>query len=158
MGAEARILAFYRSDPWPRMTRVLLVGPGALTLGSLVIAVSFLAHQAHRVRVDAAAVGFVLVAGGAAYTLLGMQRILRNDLVVVLRTDGLAVQVAAEETVVPWDEVEGARWDASRRALVLEYAGREPMVLPGPFARIAGNELAQAILTTKRRIAMNLLR
>jgi hypothetical protein len=158
MGAEARILAFYRSDPWPRMTRVLLVGPGALTVGSLVIAVSFLTHQAQRVRVDAAAVGFLLVAGGAAYTLVGMQRILRDDLVVVLRTDGLAVQVGTEETFAPWDEVEGAQWDASRRALVLECAGRAPLVLPGPFARIAGNELAQAILTAKRRVAMNLLR
>ncbi len=158
MGADGRILSFYRLDPWARMMRVLLLGPGGLTLGSLVIAVSFLTHRSPSIRVDAAAAGFVLVAGGALYTLAGMHRMLRNDLVLVLRTDGVAVQVAAEETLVPWDELADARWDAPRRALVLERAGGAPVVLPGPFARIAGGELAQTIVTTKRRLAMNLLR
>jgi hypothetical protein len=153
-----RILAFYRADPWARMRRVLFVGPSALTLGGLVIAVSFLTHQPSAVRVDSAAAGFVLIAGGAIYTMAGMQRILRDDLSLVLRTDGVVVQSAAAETLIAWDELTGARWDSSRAELVLERARGEPLVLARPFARIAGPELAANIASTKRKVAMNLLR
>jgi hypothetical protein len=156
-----RILSFYRVDPWTRMRRVLLLGPAALTLGGVVMALSFVTHQSPRIRVDAAAAGFVLVAGGALYTLASMQRILRDDLVLVLRSDGIVIQAAAQpggETLIPWDELTAARWDPSRAELILERESGEPVVLTRPFARIGGRELAASIAAAKRRIAMNLVR
>jgi hypothetical protein len=153
-----RIVTFYRADPWARMRRVLLAGPGALTLGGVVIAFSFLTHQPAGRRVDFAAAGFVLIAGGALYTLAGMQRILRDDLSLVLRTDGVVVQSSAGETFIAWDELIDARWEPSRSELVLERAGGEPVVLGRPFARIGGPELAATIVSTRRKAAMNLLR
>jgi hypothetical protein len=162
MPAEGpRVLSFYRADPWRRIRRVLLLGPTTLTLGGLVIALSFLAHQPARVRVDAAAAGFVLVAGGALYTLAAMQRILRDEVVLLLRTDGVTIQSPAEpggETHIPWDELTAARWDPSRAEIVLERAGTQPVVLTRPFARVTGRELAETIAVTKRRVAMNLVR
>jgi hypothetical protein len=152
------MVTFYRADPWKRMRRVLLAGPGALTLGGVVIAVSFLTHQPLSMRVDFAAAGFVLIAGGAIYTLAGMQRILRDDLTLVLRTDGVLIQSSARETFIAWDDLREARWDPSRSELVLERAAGEPIVLARPFARIAGPELAKAIASTRRKAAMNLLR
>jgi hypothetical protein len=158
------------------MRRVLLLGPGALSLGGVVIAFSFLAHHAARTRVDAAAAGFLLIAGGALYTLAGMQRILRDELLLVLRTDGIVIQGAAApaaatatatatpagppaaETLILWDELTAARWDASRGELILERAAGRPVVLSRPFARISGRELAESIAATKRRVAMNLVR
>jgi hypothetical protein len=153
-----RIVTFYRVDPWKRMRRVLLAGPGALTLGGVVIAVSFLTHQPQNLRVDFAAAGFILIAGGAIYTLAGMQRILRDDLTLVLLTDGVLIQSSARETFIVWDELEDVRWDPSRSELVLERAGGEAVVLTRPFARIDGKELAGVIASTRRKAAMNLLR
>jgi hypothetical protein len=151
-----RLLSFYRADPWRRMRRVLLVGPGTLAAGGVVIAVSFLARQALLVRVDAAAAGFLLIAGGAAYTLAGMHRILRDDVVLALRTDGVMVQAGGRDIVIPWDELTAVRWDAPRSALILERSHGEPIVFLRPFARITGRELAEGIAMTKRRVAMKL--
>jgi hypothetical protein len=156
--AGPRIVTFFRADQWSRMRRILLAGPGALTLGGVVIAFSFLTHQPSGRRVDFAAAGFVLIAGGAIYTLVGMQRILRDDVSLVLRNDGVAVQSSARETFIAWDELTDARWDSSRSELVLERAAGDPVVIGGPFARIGGRELVATIVSTRRKAALNLLR
>jgi hypothetical protein len=158
MGEEPRIVEWYRADPWPRMRRILLVGPTLLTLGGLVIAVSFLTHLPHAVRMHAAALGFGLVAGGAVFTMVGMQRILREDLYLALRSDGLVVHSSASETLVPWDELREARWDETRAELVLLPAAGEPIVLPWPFAGIGGRDLAARVGAVRRKAAMKLLR
>jgi hypothetical protein len=158
MGEGPRIVEWYRADSWPRMRRILLVGPALLTLGGLVIAVSFLTHQPRAVRVDAAALGFVLVAGGAIFTMVGMQRILREDLYLALRSDGIVVHSSAGETLVPWDELREARWDEVRAELVLLCAGAEPIVLARPFAGIGGRDLAARVAAVRRKAAMKLLR
>jgi hypothetical protein len=152
-----RILEFYRADPVPQMRRVLVIGPVLLTMGGLVIAVSFLEGMSRAVRLDAAALGFALIAGGAIVTILGMHRMLREDLYLALRSDGVVVQSASGETLVPWDELEQARWDAARCELVLVRADADPIVLRRPFARIAGRALAERILAIKRKVALNLL-
>jgi hypothetical protein len=153
------MLSFYRAAPWARMRRVLLLGPSALATGGLVVAVSFLTRQPQGVRTAAAAAGLVLVAGGALYTLAGMHRILRDDVVIALHTDGLALtlQDPARELFIPWDDLRGVRWDVAAGELVLERSGAEgPIVFARPFAGISGKDLAERIAATKRRIAMNL--
>ena len=153
-----RIIEWFRADPWPRVRRVLLIGPGLLTLGGLVVAGSFLTRQPLSIRIDAAVVGLVLVAAGAIYTAFGMHKILRNDVVLALRTDGVVLQRADVETFVPWDELTAARWDASRGELVLARVTGEPIAVPRAFARTTGPALAGLIVATKRKVAMNLLR
>lgn len=156
MTTEPRILEWYRADPWPRMRWLLLTGPTIVTLGGLAIAVSFLTRQPLDVRIVATVAGFVLVGSGAAITLLGMHGILRNEVSLVLRTDGVVVQSASSETLVPWDDLLSVRWDPPASSLVLERSGGAPLVVAGPRARISGNELAAKVLQHKRRIAMNL--
>ena len=153
-----RVLSFYRAVHWARMRRVLLLGPSALAAGCLVVAISFLARQPPGVRTAAAAAGLVLVAGGALYTLAGMHRILRDDVVLSLRTDGLALtlQDPARELFIEWDVLEAVRWDAPSAQLILERRGASDVVLTRPFAGISGKDLAARIATTKRRVAMNL--
>lgn len=153
---EPRILEWYRADPWPRMRRVLLVGPTILTLGGLVIAVSFLTRQPADVRAMAVVVGFGLIIGGAGFTLASMHAILRSEVSLVLRTDGVLVQSASAETLVPWDDLRDVRWDAVAAALVLERSSGEAVVVGRPPARMAGPELAARVLQQKRRTAMNL--
>jgi hypothetical protein len=156
--AGPRIVEWYRADSWPRMRRVLLTGPSLLTLGGVIVAVSLVTRQTTAVRVDAAIAGFALVAGGALLTMLGMQRILREDVCLVLRTDGVSVQSTGQDVLVGWEELEGAHWDQERGELVLQRNGAPPIAIPRSFATIEGPALARRIEATKRKSAMNLLR
>jgi hypothetical protein len=153
-----RILEWYRADPWPGMRRVLVAGPSLLTLGGLVIAVSFLSSVSGEVRSDASAAGFALIGSGALVTIFGMGRILRDDSYVALRTDGVAVHVGGQETLVTWDGLVGVRWDPSRSALILEREGSPSIVVERGFARTPGTEVAGRIEQTRRRAALNMLR
>lgn len=157
MRERTRIFEFYRADAWPAMRRVLVAGPAVLTLGGLVIAFSFLTHQSHAVRLQAGVFGFVLIAAGALTTTIGMQRILRDELFLALRSDGVVIQSPAGEALVGWDDLRDARWHADRAELVLEREVGDPIVLSRPFSRIAGRALAERILVVKRKAAMNLL-
>jgi hypothetical protein len=138
------------------MRCVLLTGPVILTLGGLVIAVSFLTHPPLQTRMLATVVGFALVAAGAATTLLGMHRILRNEVSLVLRTDGVLVQSASLEALVSWDDLVSVRWDPQASCLVLERRGGEPLVVARPRSRMGGAELAARVLQQKRKVALNL--
>ena len=62
------------------------------------------------------------------------------------------------ETLVPWDDLSDARWDAARGELALERAGGAAVTLVPRFAEIAGAALADRILQTRRKAAMSLLR
>jgi hypothetical protein len=156
--AKERIVEWYRADPWPRIRPFLFGGPTLLTLGGIVIAVSFLTHQPNSVRVESAAIGFLLVATGATITMVGMYGVLREEVYLALRTDGLALRVKGVETLVAWDDVREVRWDAAAAALVIERDGGEPLVFDRPLAGIEGPALPEVIERTKRRIAMRLVR
>jgi hypothetical protein len=156
--SSVRIVEWYRVDPWPRMRRVLLVGPAVLTVGGLVIAVSFLTRQPQHVRVGAAILGFACVLSGACFTMVGMQRILRDEVCLAVRTDGLAVRASGSETLVPWDDLAEARWDTTLAALVLERQGQVALVLAHVFAEVGGPELARRLKQAKRRADLNMLR
>ncbi len=157
---EPRILEWYRTDPWPAMQRVLLLGATLLTTGGLVIGVSFLASRSLDLRLAATVGGFSLVALGGGFTILGMHRILRREVSLVLRTDGVAVQSATTETLVAWDDLGDVRWDPVARALHLERAGGEPLIFarprPGPLSPADGPALAARVLQLKRRSALHL--
>ena len=153
------MIEWYRADPWPRMRRVLLTGPALLTAGGLIVFLSLITHQSVHVRIAAAVAGFAFIGGGALLTMVGMHRILRDEVCVAIRTDGVMVQSSGEESLVGWDELEGARWDPARGELVLERSGgAPPITVERTFARIDGPALVQRIETTKRRAALNLLR
>jgi hypothetical protein len=153
-----RILEWYRVDPWPRMRRVIAIGPSVLTLGGLVMAVSFLTRQPASVRIDAAVIGLVLVAGAAIYTAVGMGRILRDDAYLAIRTDGVALRTDGPETLVAWDDLEAARWDPERQELVLVTVHGRSVATVERFARVTGRELADRVTRARQRAAMNLLR
>jgi hypothetical protein len=157
MDPAVRILDWYRADPWPRMRRLLIVGPVALSTGALVAAESFATHVSRDLRATAAIVGLVLVASGAGVMLEGMFRILRDDAYLAIRTDGVSFHSSAPEATVPWADLARARWDEQRVELVLERKEGEPLVVPRRFARIAGEALAAKVELARRRAAMGML-
>jgi hypothetical protein len=161
---SAELVEWFRADSWPRMRRVLIGGPALLSFGGLVVAVQFVTRAPPGVRALSAALGLALVASGAAFTLLAMQRILRDDTYLAIRTDGLVYRSAGqvkdpgdpEETRIAWDDLARARWDEGRAVLVLEPVTGQPLVIAHPFARIAGPELAERIERSRRRASMGL--
>jgi hypothetical protein len=150
------ILDWYRTDPWPRMRRLLIAGPALLSLGGLVVAVSFATREPQEVRSAAAVVGLALVASGASVLLAGMFRILRDDAYLAIRTDGVLLRSPSRETLLLWSDLARARWDAKLGELVLERKGGEPIVAGGRFARIAGPALAEKLERARRRAAMGM--
>lgn len=158
MADRVVIVDWYRADDSKRMRRVLVTGATSLMLGGLVIAVSFLTRQPERIRELAAAAGIAVVAASAAFTAVSMQGILREDVSVALRSDGVVVQAGSNETIVVWTDVLVARWDEARGALVIERRGAEAVVVAWRPARISGPALAARIEREKQRAAMGLLR
>ncbi len=156
MDPAARILDWYRTDPWPRMRRVLIAGPALLSLGGLVVAVSFATREPRVVRSAAAVVGLALVAGGASLTLGGMFGILRDDAYLAIRVDGVVFHASSRETFLTWSELARARWDEAQ-GLVLERSEGEAFVVPRRFAGIAGPALAEKIELARRRASMGML-
>ena len=162
MDADIHIVDWYRVDNWPRMRRVLVAGPALLSLGGLVMAVSFSTREPGALRAAAAFVGMAIVASGAGTTLAGMYRILRDDSYLAIRTDGLAMRLGAVETLLPWAELSRARWDAALAHLVLERSvevlvePREPLVVARRFAGVGGPALAERIERARRRASMGM--
>ena len=153
-----RIVEWYRANPWPRMRRVLIIGPAVLTGGGLVVAISFLTRQPSDVRVAAAIVGFACVLTGAAFTMVGMQRILRDDVFLAVRTDGLVLRAAGRETHVPWEDLAQVRSDAAIGAVVLERSDTTQLTLTADFSGVELAELVRRLQQAKRRADMNMLR
>jgi hypothetical protein len=157
-----RIIEWYRLDHGRRMRRILIGGPGVVTLGGLLIAVSFTGRHAADLRVAAVLGGLGLVASGAALTIATMYWTLRQDAYIALRTDGLTLHdgsaSAPEETFIPWDALAQASWDSARAEVRLEQVDGRVVVVARPYAGIALSVLAQRIEQTRRRAAMGLLR
>jgi hypothetical protein len=154
---NARILDWYRTDAGPRMRRILIAGPAFLSLGGLVVAVSFAAREPPAVRSLSAVVGLAMVAGSVTFTLASMSRILREDAYLAIRTDAVVFKTRAGERIVAWDDLVGVRWEAARGELWLERAAGDPMVVAARFARVTGAELAERIERARRRAAMGML-
>ena len=156
MSPPVRMLDWYRVDPRSRMRRVLVAGPALLSLGGLVVAVSFATRESAAIRELADVAGLFLVASGAAVTMLGMYRILRDDAYLSIRTDGVMLHTSSLETFVAWDELGRVRWDGARVALILERKEGDPTVVTHRFATIDGPALAERIERARRRVAMGM--
>jgi hypothetical protein len=153
------MLEWYRADPAPRIRRALVMGPSALTLGGLVVAVSFVPHTPAAACLWATVLGLLLTAGGAMFTVLTMHKILREDATLAIRTDGIALQAARAEAFFAWDTLASARWDTVRGVLVLERTGACPdVVVPHRFRGIGGPAIALRVEHSRRRAALGLLR
>jgi hypothetical protein len=161
-GHAVRIVEWYRPDHGRRLRRILIAGPGILTLGALLIALSFTARHAAELRVAEVLAGLGLVASGAAFTAASMYWTLRQDAYIALRTDGLAVHAASasapQETFIPWDALARASWDSGSGEVRLEQVDGRVIVVTRTYAGITLSDLAQRIEQTRRRAAMGFLR
>lgn len=158
LSERASILEWYRAESSGPMLRILVTGAAAMLLAAVVIAVSFLTRQPEHVRAFSVAIGLVLAASSGAFTAFSMYRLLRSDESLAIRTDGICLHARATESVLPWDEIVRAGWDAARSRVVIERAGTDPVVVSWVPAGISGPDLAVRIEQERRRAAMGLRR
>jgi hypothetical protein len=117
---KEQIVTFYRADPAPRMRKVLVPAATLVTIGGLVMVISFLTRQRDDVRILAACIGVVCIVTGSGSAVIGLRRLLADDWCIVVRTDGLMAQLGREETFVPWGDIERIWFDAGPRAIVVD--------------------------------------
>jgi hypothetical protein len=153
---RAHILEWYRANSAGPLLRILVSGAAAMLLAAVVIAASFLTRQPERVRACSAATGLVLAVCSGAFTHFSMVRMLSRDASLAIRTDGICLQAQGTESVLAWDEIVRAGWDAARRRLVIERAEADPVVVAWVPAGISGPDLAVRIERQRKRVAMGL--
>lgn len=156
MSQCAHILEWYRANSSGPMLRILVTGAAAMLLAAVVIAASFLTRQPEQIRAWSAGAGLVLAVSSGAFTHFSMYRLLSRDASLAIRTDGICLQAQGTESVLPWDEIERAGWDAARRRLVIERAGADPVVVTWIPAGISGPDLAVRIERERMRVALGL--
>jgi len=154
------IVSFYRVDPWVRMRRALIFGSTVVTLGALVMGVSFVTHQSEHVRMIAASCGIGTVVVGAVSAVFGMQRVLSDDRCIVVRTDGLVSQVNGAETFMAWDSIASIRLEAGGGAIVVERRGdhAELRMQGGTFRGWTSATLAVELDGMRRKASFGMLR
>jgi len=159
-GVTPEIVSFYRIDPWVRMRRALTFGSTMVTLGALVMGVSFVTHQSEHVRMIAAMCGIGTVVLGAASAVFGMQRVLSDDRCIVVRTDGLVSQVNGAETFMEWDSIASIRLDATGGAIVVERRGEHAALrmAGGTFRGFTSATLAVELDGMRRKASFGMLR
>jgi hypothetical protein len=153
------LIEVHRVDQTGRVRRALLTGASILTVGALVVAISFLTRQPERVRQIAAVIGLVFTVAGALTTVIRMHAALRDDAYLAVRDDGILIQsrIAAPPTFLPWSELTRIHCDAD--ALVFERESGAPLRTAehfgdgGPGAMQA---LAKRLDEMRRRAAFSL--
>lgn len=153
------ILAFYRADASRTIRRVLGVGAALVTTGALVMVVSFLTRVAPDWRMGAATLGVACVIAGGLTTVIGMQRALADDACVVVRSDGISLQLRGIETLVVWPDIAVVRAVAAPPQIVIERrAGDDVVIADRTFGGKDARALAATLDDARRKASFDLLR
>lgn len=163
--SDAHIVAYFRVDPGPRITRSLVGSAAVMTCGSLTMAGSFarLAHAGHdlgdpsllKLGFALGAAGLALVIAGGLIAIVGLRRVLAEDRYLALRTDGVYFQDGARGSLLPWEDVEAIGVDD--RALVFERHDGGRWIRPERLAGIEPEALAVRAREVRRKALFGLL-
>ncbi len=172
------IVEHYRLDVSARLRGALLLAAAIVTLGALLLAAAFYARndpmrvyaspndaifRAGRVRADGSAIdsrplaaelalgvfGFACIVSGGGIAIVRLRRVLKEEVYLVLRSDGALFRRGEEDTFVPWDEVEEVRWDDGAVRFVRHDGSA--WVRDERYASIEGAELAQRAAEVRRK-------
>lgn len=181
----ARIIEHFRLDPSRGLWLALAPASLLVVLGSMLVGGAVVAHRLDAdlppiglrrsttflARVDVegrpideptgplwlALAGIVTVGAGGAVAIAGLRRALSEESYLLLRTDGAYFQHGSERELVAWEDVEAVRFDAERRALVLERHDGSIVERRERFAGIEGDELARRAARVRRKALFGLL-
>lgn len=99
--------------------------------------------------------GSIVAGGGIA--IVGLNRTLRDESFLALRTDGAYFRAGRERSLIRWEDVEAVRWDEARREVVFESHDGERWCRGERFAGIDGPTLATRAGDIRRKALFGLL-
>lgn len=179
------VVACFRVDPTPRLLRALGWGSLVIALGSLFVATGLaftgaatghprlaardvtvgapvdseghpLEDEMHDLELALSIAGLLVIVLGAAVAIVGLQRVLREEAYLALRTDGAYAELGDVRGLVRWEEVAEVRWDGVRRAVVFERHDGAPWSRGEQFAGIDGPALAKRAAEIRRKALFGL--
>lgn len=161
MPAQApTIVAWYRVDDSSKIRSVLLVGSLLLLAGAMATALAiWLRHWDHEPRLFLAVAGACTTALGPLCAIVGLQKILRMDAYLVLRSDGFVRRYEPCPTeFVSWDHLERIVYDArTEHILCLPRQGSGSAVISRSFSGVSLRDLAERMETVRRKATFGLL-
>ena len=101
--------------------------------------------------------GLASIVGGAGVAIVGLNRVLREEHFLALRTDGAFFRAGRTRSLIRWEDVAEVRWDEGLRALSLERHDGDAWVRVERFAGIDGPELARRVAEVRRKALFGLL-
>lgn len=157
--SHERTVEWYRPVMLGRMVAVWLVGVMLIGFGVVSSAIAFdpTGRFPPDLQAVALAAGVLCTVGGALFGLLGILRVLSADPVwLLIRLDGVVFHTQDEETTIPWQQLQGARWED--RVLLLDRDRAAPLEIRYRFMGISGPDLAARITELQRQALMGVLR
>lgn len=144
------VVEWYRLDQRREINRAFIIAAALLVPGSILVAVAVAPFGLPPVaRFLVSSLGFLLTAGGPAWAIFGLRRVITADGFIALRTDGLLCDVPSHRGLVPWDEVEEVSAGDPGVRLTLRTGG--PVVLAERFHRLAPPDLVLRLREVQRR-------
>jgi hypothetical protein len=150
---------------FPRLDRSRPVGPQVVHARDAVLRTGQVTAEGEPVRngsmwweLGLGLLGLASIATGGAVAIVGLNRTLRDESYLALRSDGAYFRAGRERSLLRWDEVCAVRWDEDRRAVVFERHEGEPWLRVERFAGIAGPDLAKRASEIRRKALFGLLR
>jgi hypothetical protein len=153
-----RMREWYRVDRSSAIKRALGASAVLMATGSLVVGLSLLATRSPALRVVAAVVGFVSIAGGPILAFLGLRGPLVEELYLAMRDDGLVLHFEAPEVVIPWEAIERIAYDGARGSVRLRLRSGDDVEVARTFSGIATDALARKLDDCRRKADFHLLR
>ncbi len=144
------VVEWYRLDQRREINRAFIIATSLLVPGSVLVAVAVAPFGLPSVaRLLVSSLGFLLTAGGPAWAIFGLRRVITADGFIALRTDGLLCDVPSHRGLLPWDEVEEVSEVGPGVQLSLRSGGQ--VVLTERFHRLLSPDLVLRLREVQRR-------
>ncbi|HJL18638.1 MAG TPA: hypothetical protein RMH99_23455 [Sandaracinaceae bacterium LLY-WYZ-13_1] len=103
------------------------------------------------------ALGIASICAGGGVAIVRLNRVLREERYLALRTDGAYFQAGDERALVKWEDVATVRWDEPSAAVLFERHDGEPWRRAERYAGIDGPGLAKRAAEVRRKALFGLL-
>lgn len=101
--------------------------------------------------------GLASIVGGGGIAIVGLNRVLREERFLALRTDGAFFRAGRDRSLIRWEDVAAVRWDDERRELAFDRHDGASWTRAERYAGIDGAELAKRAADVRRKALFGLL-
>ena len=158
--AFGRMVEWYRVQQAPALWRAFFPAFLLMPMGSVLVGLAVIPRYVSLdVQPFVIMLGVLVTGSGPLWAIIQLLRMIRRDLYVAIRVDGLCVRLdpATSERVYAWESIQDARYDAAKRALSVSLSEGEPVSIAARFSGLDLEELARRIRDARRLAVWNRL-